>query len=78
MKQNFKGNHLRASIPPFPEKTLKLTTDHRDPSFIQERSSKLERYLSTLLCVPHVCDMTCVKSFLGLMDKVCASFMWSL
>lgn len=70
IKQNFKGHHLRSSIPEFPEKTLKVFADHRDPAFIQERVSKLERYMTYLFAVPHINDMTCVKAFLGLMDQV--------
>ena len=43
IKQNFKGHHLRSSIPEFPEKTLKVLSDHREPGFIQERRAKLDR-----------------------------------
>jgi hypothetical protein len=70
VKQNFKGHHLRSSIPEFPEKTLKVFADHRDPAFVQERVNKLERYMTYLFAVPHINDMTCVKAFLGLMDQV--------
>jgi hypothetical protein len=70
VKQNFKGHHLRSSLPPFPEKTPKFATDHLDPTFIQERRQKLLFYLRLLLDVPHVAEMTCVKSFLGLMEQV--------
>lgn len=65
-----KGHHLRWSLPPLPEKPLKVIKDHRDPEFIQDRSIKLERFISQLVCVPHVCDMICVKAFLGIMDQV--------
>lgn len=74
VKQNFKGHHLRSSLPTFPEKTLKVLTDHRDPDFIQERRRKLESYLVLLVAVPHVADMTCLKSFLGLMEKVLLAY----
>lgn len=70
VKQNFKGHHLRASLPPLPEKTPKFAADHLDPKFIQERRIKLQYFLRTLLDVPHVTEMTCVKSFLGLMEQV--------
>ena len=42
----------------------------RDPTFVQERCSKLELYLSSLVAVPHVGDMVCVKAFLGVMEQV--------
>ena len=45
-------------------------TDHQDPLFISERMRMLGLYISELVLVPHVPDMTCVKSFLGMMDKV--------
>ena len=37
IKQNFKGHHLRGSLPSLPEKWSKLTTDHKDPEFIEGR-----------------------------------------
>ena len=49
VKQNFKGHHLRSSIPEFPEKTPKYLTDHRDPSFMNERMNKLNNYLNITL-----------------------------
>lgn len=70
VKQNLKGHHLREIIPPLPEKPLKSLTDHRDPTFIQDRQAKLEIYLTALVAIPHVCDMICVKAFLGMMDQV--------
>mmetsp|Transcript_17466 Transcript_17466/g.15749 ORF Transcript_17466/g.15749 Transcript_17466/m.15749 type:complete len:332 (+) Transcript_17466:25-1020(+) len=70
VKQNFKGHHLRSSLPIFPEKTLKLTTDHMDPTFINDRREKLSTFLANLLTIPHVSEMTCIKAFLGLMDQV--------
>lgn len=70
IKQNFKGHHLRSSLPPLPDKTLKITTNHLDPAFIEERRMKLEIFLKLLIDIPHICDMTCAKAFLGLMDKV--------
>jgi hypothetical protein len=45
-------------------------TDHQDPVFISERMRQLSVYLTELVIVPHVADMTCTKSFLGLMDQV--------
>ena len=70
IKQNFKGHHLRSSLPQFPEKTLKLLTNHLDRIFITERRQKLDTFLKQLVTIPHVADMTCVKAFLGLMNKV--------
>lgn len=70
VKQNFKGHHLRSALPPLPEKTLKATSDHRDPAFIQDRCVRLNNFLSMLIAIPHVSDMVCVKAFLGLMDQV--------
>jgi hypothetical protein len=70
VKQNFKGHHLRSSLPELPDKTLKLTTDHMDPLFITDRKTKLHNFMKTLLAIPHVADMTCVKAFLGLMEQV--------
>mmetsp|Transcript_20267 Transcript_20267/g.29048 ORF Transcript_20267/g.29048 Transcript_20267/m.29048 type:complete len:425 (-) Transcript_20267:892-2166(-) len=70
VKQNMKGHHLRWSLPPLPEKPLKAMTDHNDPAFIQDRSAKLERFISMLVSVPHVSEMICVRAFLGLMDQV--------
>ena len=54
VKQNLKGHHLRSSLPIFPEKTLKLTTDHMDSSFIRDRMLKLDIFLKELVTVPHV------------------------
>ncbi len=65
-----KGHHLRDILPPLPEKPLKSMTDHRDPQFIQDRQSKLELYIASLVAIPHVSEMICVKAFLGLMDHV--------
>lgn len=70
VKANFKGNHLLSALPQLPEKPLKTFTDHRDPSFIADRSLKLEVFLVSLVNVPHVSDMICVKAFLGLMESV--------
>lgn len=70
VKQNFKGHHLRTSLPAFPEKVLKFTTDHMDPAFIQDRKAKLDMFLNDLVLIPHVADMTCTKAFLGLIDQV--------
>ena len=70
VKQNLKGHHLRASLPPLPDKTLKLYTDHNDLAFIQDRKFALESFLSNLVNMPHVPDMTCVKAFLGIMEQV--------
>lgn len=70
VKQNLKGHHLRDILPPLPEKPLKSMTDHRDPQFIQDRQQKLELYIASLVAIPHVSDMICVKAFLGLMDHV--------
>lgn len=70
VKQNLKGNHLLSILPPLPEKPLKLLTDHNDPQFIQDRQSKLEIYLNSLVAIPHVSEMVCVKAFVGLMEQV--------
>eukprot|EP01038_Epipyxis_sp_PR26KG_P010952 gene10952-14706_t len=70
IKQNFKGHHLRSILPPLPEKTLKVTTDHRDPNFIKERCARLDIFLVAMIAVPHVSDMICTKAFLGLMEQV--------
>ena len=70
VKQNFKGHHLRSSLPPLPEKLLKITTDHLDPAFIQDRKAKLDCFLRDLVQIPHVADMTCVKAFLGIIDQI--------
>jgi len=70
VKQNLKGHHMRETLPPLPEKPLKILTDHKDPAFIQERCRKLEQYLSALVLVPHVSKMVCIKSFVGVMDQI--------
>jgi hypothetical protein len=70
IKQNLKGHILFSSIPPLPEKTLKLLVDHNDPQFIQDRVDGLAGYLHLLLTLPQVSDMTCVKGFLGVMEQV--------
>lgn len=70
IKQNLKGNQLRWCLPPIPEKPLKSMTDHRDPAFIQDRCAKLEIFIASMVAVPHVSDMVCVKAFLGLMEQV--------
>lgn len=70
VKQNLKGHHLREILPPLPEKPLKSFTDHRDPVFIADRQAKLNIYLTALVAIPHVCDMICVRAFLGMMEQV--------
>ena len=70
IKQNLKGHHLRRSLPSLPKKQLKLMTNHQDLEFISERSNQLSQYLRDLVLVPHVSEMTILKSFLGLMDQV--------
>lgn len=70
VKQNFKGNHLLQVLPPLPEKPLKSFTNHRDPTFIEERAYKLELFISQMISVPHVPEMVCVKAFIGLMEQV--------
>ena len=64
------GHHLRSSLPPLPTKEFKLMTDHQDPDFITERLIQLNAYVNELIRVPHVSDMTCTKSFLGIMEQV--------
>ena len=64
------GHHLRSSIPLLPTKEFKLMTDHQDPEFISERLIQLNMYINELIRVPHVAEMTCTKSFLGIMDQV--------
>jgi hypothetical protein len=61
---------LRKILPPLPEKPLKSFTGHRDPIFIKDRQDKLLIYLTSLIAIPHVSEMICVKAFLGLMDHV--------
>jgi hypothetical protein len=78
VKQNLKGHALLTSIPAFPEKTLKLLVDHNDPHFIQDRVMGLNTYLKLLVNMPHICDMTCVKGFLGLMDRGTFHFLFTL
>ena len=70
IKQNLKGHQIWSSLPNLPEKTLKFLVDHNDPAFISERQICLHTYLGMIVNMPHVNEMTCVKSFLGLMDKV--------
>lgn len=45
-------------------------TDHLDPGFISERKLKLDLFIKSLVAIPHVCNMICVKAFFGLMDQV--------
>jgi hypothetical protein len=70
IKQNLKGHQIWSSLPNLPDKTLKFLVDHNDPAFIAERQIGLHTYLGMMVNMPHVNEMTCVKSFLGLMDKV--------
>jgi len=70
IKQNLKGHQIWSSLPPLPDKTLKFLVDHNDPAFISERQQGLHTYLGIMVNMPHVNEMTCAKSFLGLMDKV--------
>ncbi len=65
-----KGHHMRDVLPALPEKPLKQFTDHHDPSFIQDRCIKLERFLIAMTSIPHVGNMVCMKAFLGIMDQV--------
>jgi hypothetical protein len=37
VRRHFKGHHLLSSLPPFPEKFSKATTNHNDPAFIERR-----------------------------------------
>ena len=64
------GHHLRSSIPLLPTKEFKLMTDHQDPEFISERLVQLNLYINELIRIPHVAEMTCTRSFLGIMDQV--------
>ena len=70
IKQNLKGHQIWSSLPNLPDKTLKFLVDHNDPAFVAERQIGLHTYLGMMVNMPHVNEMTCVKSFLGLMDKV--------
>ena len=72
VRQNLRGHHLFSSIPPLPEKTIKIGQEslHSDPAFISARREKLEAYLTQLLRVPHVSEMVCTRAFLGLMESV--------
>ena len=69
-KQNLKGNHLRSSLPPLPDKPLKFTTDHSDMNFINQRKIELSNFLRQLISVPHVSEMNCLKAFLGIINHV--------
>ena len=69
-KQNLKGNHLRSSLPPLPDKPLKFTTDHSDMNFINQRKTELSNFLRQLISVPHVSEMNCLKAFLGIINHV--------
>ena len=70
VKQNLKGHQIWTSLPALPDKTLKFLVDHNDPAFITERKEGLHTFLGMMVNLPHVNEMTCVKGFLGLMDKV--------
>lgn len=70
VKQNFKGHHLRSSLPSLPSKSIKLTTDHQDPTFISQRANELDVFLKSLIAIPHVSNMNCVKAFLGIINNV--------
>eukprot|EP01041_Mallomonas_annulata_P013193 gene13193-27906_t len=63
VKQSLKGHHLRTSLPILPEKQNKLCND---PSFISQRLHQLQNYLNTLITVPHVQEMMCLRIFLGI------------
>lgn len=69
-KQNLKGQHLRSSIPLLPTKDFELMTDHQDLEFIFKRLVQLNTYANELIRVPDAAEMTCTKSFLGIMDQV--------
>ena len=69
-KQNLKGNHLRSSLPPLPDKPLKITTDHSDANFINQRKIELNNFLRQLISVPHVSEMNCLKAFIGIINHV--------
>ena len=72
VKQNFKGHHLRSSLPPFPEKHSKLTTNHGNQAFLIDRYTKLEvtidveMHIIILLC--YVC-LFITYSFLYLLTN---------
>ena len=70
VKQNLKGHILLSSVPALPEKTLKILVDHNDPTFIRDRVEGLSNFLRLLVNLPQVCEMTCVKGFLGIMEQV--------
>jgi len=70
IRQHFKGHHLLSSLPSLPERKSKMMTDHNDPAFLTERETQLQTYLTSLIRVPHVSDLTSTKAFLGLMEKV--------
>jgi len=55
-----------------------IVLDHTAPEFIASRQAQLNFYLKVILDIPHVQDMECVKSFLGITEKVCFSFVLPL
>ena len=54
----------------FKHTQLKILVDHSDPAFIQDRIDGLNHFLRMIINLPHVSDMTCVRGFLGVMDRV--------
>ena len=72
VRHNLKGHHLYSSIPALPPRPLKITNGakHLEPSFISGRLQALDLYVSALIALPHVSEMTCTKAFLGLMESV--------
>lgn len=70
VRASFKGHHLKSSLPDLPEKHFKFVVDHNHSRFVGERKRQLQRYLDTLLQVPHVSSMTAARAFVGLMGHV--------
>jgi hypothetical protein len=70
LKQNLKGTPYIKSLPKFASKMPKFAVDHEEPKFVNNRKQRLSLYVSSLVNLPFVVDMTCTKAFLGLIDQV--------
>lgn len=71
VKQNLKGSRFIKTLPKFIGKVPKWAVDHEEPKFVTGRKQKLAVFVSRLVNLPHVVDMTCTKAFLGIIDQVC-------
>ncbi len=68
IKSEFAGGPLKGSLPPFPQKAMKLFQDHKENSFIEARRRRLEVYMAQIAKLPGVATNPEFLRFIGFWD----------